>query len=506
MMSPLEFFGYLKWIDGRPLLDTIEHYRRELLTSALYTFRPDGTPRYNIVVSGRAKKNWKSTDLSLAAMYKLLVPESAHGNDALIVANDEDQANNNLSLIKKLIAINPRLSQLLKIQESEIKRRDGKGELRIVPAGNALGQHGRTAGCIAYDEVHGLRNWDLLEALAPDPTRTDVLQWVTSYDTIYNAPGVPLYDLKKIGREGTDPRMLFSWYSGDFCSDPNFVDLEPELRANPSIASWPEGRSYLEQQRRRLPTHKFRRLHLNLPGSPNGAFLDQNVVLSAIVEGRRSLPPRAERDHVAFVDMSGGSSDDACLAIAHKDGEKVVIDLLVKQDGGAPFNPRSAVSKFAKELKRYHCTSVVGDNYGGETFKQDFADAGITYIASSLAKTELYESLEPALNAGEVELLDIPTLQEQLLTLIIKGAKIDHQNGDHDDHANAVAGCVAQLVNQDWSGSRGYFELMRQTQGGAIASDYWRVKQDLPQKIEKTWAVGCIEHTKWLAGEIGPPT
>jgi len=60
--------------------------------------------------------------------------------------------------------------------------------------------------------------------------------------------------------------MLFSWYSGVDCTDPKFADLEPELRANPSIASLPEGRAYLDQQRRRA-THKFRRLHLNLPGS-----------------------------------------------------------------------------------------------------------------------------------------------------------------------------------------------------------------------------------------------
>jgi hypothetical protein len=46
------------------------------------------------------------------------------------------------------------------------------------------------------------------------------------------------------------------------------------------------------------------------------------------------------------------------------------------------------------------------------------------------------------LNAGEIELPDIPKLQEQLLTLVIKGARIDHQPGDHDDWANAAAGAV----------------------------------------------------------------
>jgi hypothetical protein len=59
-----------------------------------------------------------------------------------------------------------------------------------------------------------------------------------------------------------------------------------------------------------------------------------------------------------------------------------------------------------------------------------------------LTKTELYEAFEPPLNAGEIELPDIPKLQEQLLTLVIRGAHIDHQPGDHDDWPNACCGAV----------------------------------------------------------------
>ncbi len=55
----------------------------------------------------------------------------------------------------------------------------------------------------------------------------------------------------------------------------------------------------------------------------------------------------------------------------------------------------------------------------------------------------MYEALEPKLNAGEVELLDLPELQEQLLTLVWRGSRIDHLPGDHDDFANAAAGAVS---------------------------------------------------------------
>jgi hypothetical protein len=54
----------------------------------------------------------------------------------------------------------------------------------------------------------------------------------------------------------------------------------------------------------------------------------------------------------------------------------------------------------------------------------------------------LYEALEPALNAGEVELLDLATLTEQLVCLVWRGARIDHEPNGHDDHSNACAGVV----------------------------------------------------------------
>src|SRR5438445_5790551 len=117
--------------------------------------------------------------------------------------------------------------------------------------------------------------------------------------------------LKAIGKAGKNPHMLFSWYSGDYCTDSKFAKLPPERRANTSMASWSDGQSYLDQQRTRLPSARFRRLHLNLPGAPQGAAFDQAKVLACVVAGRRSIPPQEGVKYHAFVDMSGGSSDDA---------------------------------------------------------------------------------------------------------------------------------------------------------------------------------------------------
>jgi hypothetical protein len=230
----------------------------------------------------------------LAALYRLVICESHQGNDALLIANDADQAAQDLILAKRLVARNPNLAAEVEVLADEIRRRDGCGSLQVLSGRNAIGLHGRTALFLGYDEVHGMRNWDVFEALAPDPHRRDVLTWVSSYDSIFNSPGNPLHDLKVTAQRGDDPRMLVSWFSADWCTDPNFAHLEGEQRANPSIASFAP--NYLEDEKRRLPVHRFRRLHLNLPGAPEGAAFNADAVLACV----RAECPRAGSGRTLF--------------------------------------------------------------------------------------------------------------------------------------------------------------------------------------------------------------
>jgi len=252
------------------------------------------------------------------------------------------------------------------------------------------------------------------------------------------------------GKAGTDPRMLFSWFGADFTTDPAFADLPPERRANPSMASWGDA-GYLAQQQRRLPSHKFRRLHLNLPGLPEGSAFQPEPIMDAIARGVSVRRPERDIRYTAFVDMSGGSSDDAVLAIGHTgiDG-RVVLDLVQDQGAAVPFNPNKAVERFVRTLKDYGIAHVTGDRYAGETFRAQFAERGIRYTVAAETKSALYEALEPVVNASGVVLLDVATLEQQLLGLVWRGGKIDHQHGEHDDFSNAVAGVVRLLSADLW--------------------------------------------------------
>ena len=443
ILHPLKFFSKLKWLDGKPLV--ILPYRQKIFTDVLYTFDDAGRLFYTLALLLRAKKNDKSLDGMLAGLYALCAWRPIGDFTGRIVAFDEGQADQDLDLLKKLIRANPVLMDLLTIKQKSVERKDGRGFIEIIPGGDVKGAHGGKCDFLCIDEIHTQKNWDLLESLQPDPTRQS-LQWITSYNSIFHKPGVPLFDLLRTAWAGTDPTMYFSYYAADKTTDPNFQDKTPEERANPSMVSW-SNKNYLEQQRRRLPSHKFRRLHLDLPGLPEGSAFSAEKITDAIDRGVKARPPQDGLSYFGFVDMSGGSNDDACLGIAHKEEDRAVLDLCINQGKHPPFDPMQAVSSFAKVLKEYRLTRVTGDKYAGETFRSAFDKEGIFYQVSQLTKHEIYDAAEVSFNTGAVVLLDHEITESQFLGLVWRGSRIDHPSGEHDDFANAAAGAI-NLVNQ----------------------------------------------------------
>ena len=460
---PLKFFSLLRWIDGRWLVDVIEPYRQRIFEQALYSLDEDGRPRYNLVLAGRAKKNWKSADLILVGLFRLLAWKSTSGNQCYCLANDLDQAKDDLELAKKIIKANRILASAVTVKQRIIERKDGQGFLEILPAQDIAGTHGKSYLFVGYDEIHSYKSWDILEALQPDPHRPDALQWITSYASIYHKPGIPLFDIFVAGKKAEDPKMYFSWYAADYSTDPDFENASPEDKANPSRNSWQDP-NYLEQQQRRLPAHKYRRLHLNLPGLPAGSAFDSEMVMNAVERGVKVRSPQERVQYVGFVDMSGGSNDDSTLAIGHREGGdgdegQFVLDVVMDQGQRPPFDPRRAVERFAKVLKEYRCFSVVGDKYAGETFINDFQNHGVAYTVSTLTKSEIYAAMEAPLNSGRVVLLDAPKLESQMLSLVWRANKIDHANGEHDDFINSVAGAIHCVLHGGgsrflWAGGR----------------------------------------------------
>jgi hypothetical protein len=330
-----------------------------------------------------------------------------------------------------------------------------------------------------------------------DPNRADALMWLTSYASIHHMPGVPLFDLMKAGKTGTDPRMLFSWYGADFTTDPDFAELDPESRANPSRASWAD-QNYLAQQQARLPSHVYRRLHLNLPGLPAGSAYTAEMIMDAIARGCMQRDPVPGITYSAFTDHSHGSDDDATLAIGHAEGERLVLDLSMKQPQPAPFSMFDVIPRFAAKAREYHVREVVGDRVGGATYRDAWHKADMGYSPSAQTTSENYEALEPLLNRGRCDLVDVPLLEQQLLGLIWKGAKITHPTGEHDDMATSVAGLLVLL---DTPGVRMWGGPPAPKTEEEEAADLAERKEQSAELVKSAIA----RHASFWPGEGGPP-
>ena len=178
-------------------------------------------------------------------------------------------------------------------------------------------------------------------------------------------------------------------------------------------------------------------------------YLSAESLAAVVVPGRVSLPAVTGTRYLAFTDPSGGAQDSMTLAVAHAEGKRAVLDLVVERR--PPFSPESVVKDFAAILRNYNVKKVVGDRYGGEWPRERFREHGIVYEIAESPKSEIYLELLPAIMSGAVEILDDRRLLTQLGSLERRTARggrdnVDHAPSAHDDLANSAAGALVAVL------------------------------------------------------------
>ncbi len=112
-------------------------------------------------------------------------------------------------------------------------------------------------------------------------------------------------------------------------------------------------------------------------------------IVRGCVGGHYEMAPLQEHNYHAFVDPSGGTADSMTLAVAHKEGDRIVVDAVHERK--PPFSPETVTDDFAVALKPYRVTRVVGDRYAGEWPREQFRkrestmSAPTRYAAISIA-------------------------------------------------------------------------------------------------------------------------
>ena len=234
------------------------------------------------------------------------------------------------------------------------------------------------------------------------------------------------------GRDG-DP--VFVWAADTRSMNPTVpLEVIEQAFAEDEAVAWAEyGRDGLIQFRRDIE-----------------GYVSREVLEVCVVPGRVVVSPISTEHYVAFCDPAGGSGADSFTwAIGHaeeRDGRAVAI-LDALEERKPPFSPEATVRECAGHLAVYGVRTIVGDRYAGSWPAEQFGKHGVTYEPSEKPKSDLYRDCLPLLTSGMAELLDLPRLAAQLVTLERRTARggrdsIDHAPNGHDDLCNSTAGVL----------------------------------------------------------------
>lgn len=185
-------------------------------------------------------------------------------------------------------------------------------------------------------------------------------------------------------------------------------------------------------------------------------YLPRSVLEQYVAKGRTELLHSPHQRYVAFADLSGGRADDAAVAIAHREGDRTILDCLRRWN--APFSPERVVAEMCDLLRQYRVRGVRGDAYAAEFNTQLFRRYGMSYARAEKPKAQLYLEALPQITSGKVVLLDNDPLIDQFANLERRtrsGGRdvIDHPPGQHDDLANVVAGVIVNLAEGKRAGA-----------------------------------------------------
>ena len=246
---------------------------------------------------------------------------------------------------------------------------------------------------------------------------------------------------------GVESDRVLVWVADTLTMNPTFdsVIIQEAFEQDEAVAASEYGRDGTIQFRQDLES-----------------FVDRTVVEACVIPSRFELPYLKDFQYSAFCDPSGGSQDSMTLTIAHREEKRVVLDAI--RERRPPFSPENVILEFVETLKSYQIKAVRGDKYGGEWPRERFRVNGVDYQIAEKTKSEYYQAFLPIINSKNVDLLDLPKLINQLVSLERRTGRsgkdsIDHSVGSHDDVVNSVAGVAVELIGS--SGVPGILDYYR---------------------------------------------
>lgn len=418
----------LKAAHGEPLTDA-----ERVLFAEVAERDPPAAPTKELwIVAGR--RSGKDSIASALATVAALGDYSAHlrpGERATIVclATDRTQAKIVFRFIAGYFAKYPLLQALVEKETDDTIELTNNVEI-IVSTNSYRAVRGRTIVCAIFDEV---AYWRDDSSATPDSETYNAV--IPGMMTMPNAMLIGISSPHR--RSG----LLFEKWAAHYGKpDPDvlvvrgrtqlFNPTAPQKIIDAAMARDPEraAAEYMAEWR-----------------SDIGELFSRDLLAAAVDNGVVARPPQPGATYFMFSDPSGGRGDGFSAAVAHADGDAVILDQLYERM--PPFNPTEVVAEVADLARRYAIPTVTGDRYAAEWVAGAFAAQGISYVNAENDRSALYLSALPLFAAGRARLLDHPKLLHQLASLERRASRfgrdaVNHPRDGADDCANAAAGAL----------------------------------------------------------------
>jgi hypothetical protein len=321
----------------------------------------------------------KSFVLALVAVFlacfhdyrKYLAP--GERGTVLVIAANRRQARTILRYVRGMLTRIPMLTRLIERETAESFDLTNDVSIEIGTA-SFRSSRGYTIVAALCDEV---AFWSTDDSAEPDYEILDSLR--PGMATIPNA--MLLCASSPYAKKGAlhDAHRRYFGKAG-----PIFVWKAPTRTMNPSVpASVVE--NAMERDRAAAASEWLAEFRNDI-----AAFVPREVVQRCVDDGEVERPYNSKHRYFAFVDPSGGSSDSMTIAIARRERDLVIVDVV--REIVAPFDPESATKEFVKLLHSYGLNRVTGDRYAGEWVRQSFEKLRVTYSLSELPKSGLTKS------------------------------------------------------------------------------------------------------------------
>lgn len=378
------------------------------------------------------RRGGKSRAAALLAVYEALFVDRtdrlAAGEVAtvMLMAADRAQAANALRYVRGLLHLNPMFARMILRESAEGIELSNRTILAVQTA-SYRAVRGYSVAAVIADEI---AFWRADESANPDVEIIAALR-----------PALATLGGKLIALSSPYAKRGALWdtYRRHYGQPgPVLVAQAPSRVMNPELAPW-----LIEDAMQRDPA-VARSEYLAQFRSDLADFVQREQVEALVRGSPIELTPEKRHRYIAFVDPSGGGADEFTLAIAHREDDRVVVDLVRARSGA----PAEIVAEYAPLLRAYRVTRVQSDRYAGRWPADEFSRYGISCEQSARPKSELYRDLLPVMLSGRLELPPDDRLICQLSALERRTSRggrdhIDHPPGSHDDRANALAGVVA---------------------------------------------------------------